>query len=75
MDAYYAQVEMKKHNIDKSKPCSVQQWNTLIALNYVAKNAGVKRGMTCYEALAVMPDLILIHVGTLEVAEGAPVHE
>ncbi len=24
MDAYYAQVEMKKHNIDKTKPCAVQ---------------------------------------------------
>lgn len=23
MDAYYAQVEMKKHNIDQTKPCAV----------------------------------------------------
>ena len=74
MDAYYAQVEMKKHNIDKTKPCAVQQWNSLIALNYVAKNLGVKRGMTCYEALAIVPDIILIHISTFEVAENE-VHE
>ena len=71
MDAYYAQVEMKKHNIDQSKPCAVQQWNGLIALNYAAKNAGIKRGMNCYEALAVVPNLILIHVSTFEVSDDA----
>ena len=48
MDAYYAQVEMKKHNIDLDvrlilsefklqKPVGVVQWFSLIALNYVAK--------------------------------------
>ena len=65
---------MKQHGVDRSKPCAVQQWNTLIALNYVAKGMGVKRGMTCYEALAVVPDLILIHVGTFEVTQ-SDVHE
>ena len=74
MDAYYAQVEMKKHGIPESKPCAVQQWNSLIALNYAAKGAGVKRGMTCYDALAVVPDLILIHVATFEVID-EPVNE
>lgn len=40
----------------------------------MAKNRGVKRGMTVYEALAAVPDLILVHVGTFEVA-GEEVHE
>ncbi len=71
MDAYYAQVEMKKHNIDPTKPVIVQQWNTLIALNYVAKAAGVKRGMTVYEALCACPDVITVHVSTIEVREKA----
>ena len=69
MDAYYAQVEIKKHNIDPTKPVIVQQWNTLIALNYVAKAAGVKRGMTVYEALCVCPNVITVHVSTIEVRE------
>ena len=46
----------------------------MIALNYVAKGRGVKRGMTCYEALAVVPDLILVHISTFEVADNE-VHE
>ena len=69
MDAYYAQVEIKKHNIDKTKPVGVQQWNSLIALNYVAKGRGIKRSMTVYEALALCPDLVLVHVSTFEIRE------
>jgi len=60
---------MKKHNIDPSKPVIVQQWNTLIALNYVAKAKGVKRGMTVYDALCVCPDCITVHVSTIEIKE------
>ena len=75
MDAYYAQVEMKKHNIPQNKPCAVQQWNSLIALNYAAKSLGIRRSMTVYEALAVVPDLILVHVSTFEVADDEEVHE
>ena len=60
---------MKKHNIDKSKPCVVQQWNAIIALNYVAKRVGIKRSMTVYDALCICPDLILIHVSTLTISD------
>ena len=69
MDAYYAQVEMKKHNIDPKLPVAVQQWNALIALNYVAKGMGIKRSMTCYEALVLCPELVLVHVSTFEVRD------
>lgn len=65
MDAYYAQVEMKQHNIDPEKPVAVLQWASIIALNYVAKKSGVKRGMTCFEALEVRNDMIFVHVGTI----------
>jgi DNA polymerase eta len=65
MDAYYAQVEMKQHNIDLGKPVAVLQWNSIIALNYVAKKSGVKRGMSCFEALEVRNDMIFVHVATI----------
>ncbi len=65
MDAYYAQVEMKQHNIDPEKPVAVLQWASIIALNYVAKKSGVKRGMSCFEALEVRNDMIFVHVGTI----------
>ena len=69
MDAYYAQVEMKRHNLDRSKPMAVQQWNAIIALNYAAKSLGVKRSMTVYEALSVCPEITFVHVSTFEVCE------
>jgi DNA polymerase eta len=65
MDAYYAQVEMKAHNIDLNMPVGVLQWHSIIALNYVAKKSGVKRGMTSYEALEVRKDMIFVHVATI----------
>jgi len=43
MDAYYAQVEMKKHGIKEDEPMGVLQWKSLIAVNYAAKERGVKR--------------------------------
>lgn len=75
MDAYYAQVEMKKHNLDLTvclpdllilqKPMAVLQWNSIIALNYVAKKGGVKRCMNGFEALEVCPQLTFVHVATI----------
>jgi DNA polymerase eta len=69
MDAYYAQVEMKMHQIPKDKPAAVIQWTTIIALSYPAKKAGVKRGMTAHEVLEVCPDCILVHVSTFAVSD------
>lgn len=43
MDAYYAQVESRKHGIKEEEPMGVLQWRSLIALNYVAKTRGIKR--------------------------------
>lgn len=60
---------MKRHNLDVTKPMAVQQWNSIIALNYAAKNTGVKRSSTVYEALCACPELTLVHVSTFEVTE------
>ena len=67
MDAYYAQVEMKRHGIPEDQPLAVLQWRTLIAVNYPAKHAGVRRQMTAYEALAACPNCLFAHVATLGV--------
>ena len=45
----------------------------MIALNYSAKSKGVHRGMTVYEAMAAVPELMLVHVSTFEVLEDEPI--
>jgi len=56
---------MKKHGIPESQPLGVLQWRGLIALNYAAKHAGVKRGMSAYDAISVCENIIFAHVSTL----------
>ena len=46
MDCYYAQCEMKNHNISKDQPMAVIQWDAIVAMNYACKATGVKRRMT-----------------------------
>ena len=65
MDAYYAQVEMKKHMIPDSQPMGALQWRSLIAINYAAKAQGVKRCMLTHEALEVCPNMMFVHVSTI----------
>jgi hypothetical protein len=65
MDAYYAQVESKRHGIKDEEPMGVLQWKSLIALNYAAKARGIKRQMTATEALGLCSELKLVHVGTI----------
>jgi DNA polymerase eta len=43
----------------------VLQWNMLVAVNYVAKAKGVKRGMQWHEALNICPDFVFVHVATI----------
>ena len=43
----------------------MQQWNSLVALSYAAKNKGVKRGMNVFEAMDACPNLKLVHVATI----------
>ena len=56
---------MKKHGVPETQPLGVLQWRSLIALNYAAKHAGVKRGMLTTEALNVCPNMMFAHVSTL----------
>ena len=58
--------------IPRDVPLAVQQWQGLIAVNYAARAAGVKRHMRVPEALRACPGLRLVHVETLG-EEGAAV--
>jgi hypothetical protein len=70
MDGFYAQVEHRRTGIPRDQPLGVQQWASLIAVNYPAKAAGVKRGMRAEEALKVCPGIHLVEV---EVISGSSV--
>ena len=72
LDSFYAQVEVRRIGADPSQPLAVRQWDSLIAVNYPARAAGVrKNGMGYTGALAVCPNLTLVHVSTLD-ANGVP---
>ncbi|KAI8871190.1 DNA/RNA polymerase, partial [Ramicandelaber brevisporus] len=64
LDCFYCQVEAKRLGIPPDLPAAVQQWNLLIAINYAAKARGVKRINNVADALAVCPELKLMHVMT-----------
>ncbi|CAG9463583.1 unnamed protein product [Pedinophyceae sp. YPF-701] len=70
LDCFYCQVETVRLSIPRDAPLAVQQWQGLIAVNYPARNAGVKRHMRVPDALAVCPNLKLVHVETISGAAG-----
>lgn len=44
LDCFYAQVEQRRLEIPADQPVAVQQWGSLLAVNYVARKFGVLRG-------------------------------
>jgi nucleotidyltransferase/DNA polymerase involved in DNA repair len=66
MDAFYAQVEMRRLKLNPSRPAAVQQWGSLIAVNYPARKAGVTRHVRASEARRLCPDIQLVHVDLLD---------
>ncbi|CEM01468.1 unnamed protein product [Vitrella brassicaformis CCMP3155] len=65
LDAFYCQVEHRRLNIARDVPLAVQQWDGLIAVNYPARAAGVRRGDRTAVAKGKCPDLVLVHVETI----------
>ncbi|TYZ67632.1 hypothetical protein PybrP1_011409, partial [[Pythium] brassicae (nom. inval.)] len=65
LDCFYAQVEQRRLGIPADQPVAVQQWGSLLAVNYVARAAGVLRGEHTSEALKKCPTIHLPHVDTL----------
>ncbi|KXS95259.1 hypothetical protein AC578_9460 [Pseudocercospora eumusae] len=64
LDAFYAQCEMIRLNVDPDQPLAVQQWQGLIAINYPARAYGLNRHVTITEAKEKCPDIICQHVAT-----------
>uniref|UniRef100_A0A7S1TNC7 DNA polymerase eta n=1 Tax=Phaeomonas parva TaxID=124430 RepID=A0A7S1TNC7_9STRA len=74
LDCFYAQVEQRRLGLDGDVDAvAVQQWSNLIAVNYVARRHGVKRGMPAHEAQKLCPGLRCVHVETI--GEGGVVVE
>jgi nucleotidyltransferase/DNA polymerase involved in DNA repair len=69
MDSFYAQVDSLRLGLPATEPLAVRQWDSLIAVNYAARAAGVKRFMTPAQAQQACPDIHLPHVQTID-AEG-----
>lgn len=64
LDAFYAQCEMVRLDVDPDQPLAVQQWQGLIAINYPARAYGLNRHVTITEAKEKCPDIICQHVAT-----------
>ncbi|CAH0492046.1 unnamed protein product [Peronospora farinosa] len=65
LDCYYAQVEQRRLNIPDGQPVAVQQWGSLLAVNYAARKFGVERGDFVDDAKKKCPQIHLPHVDTL----------
>ena len=64
LDAFYAQVESRRLGIDPTTPLVVQQWRGIIAVNYAARAAGIKRHLTVDEAAKLCPGVVFVPGGT-----------
>ncbi|KAI5300355.1 hypothetical protein KEM56_002517 [Ascosphaera pollenicola] len=70
LDAFYAQCEMVRLNLPRDVPLAVQQWDSLIAINYAARPFNVTRMISAEEARQRCPGLITQHVATFREGEG-----
>ncbi|KAI5282237.1 DNA-directed DNA polymerase eta rad30, partial [Ascosphaera aggregata] len=70
LDAFYAQCEMVRLNMPRDVPLAVQQWDSLVAINYAARPFGITRMISAEEARKLCPGLITQHVATFREGEG-----
>lgn len=61
MDYYYAQVEEILNPDLKNKPLGIQQRNSVVTSNYIARKFGIKKMMTIAEAKKLCPQIILVN--------------
>ena len=71
-DAFYAACEQVRLGIDPSLPLVVQQWDSLIAVNYPARKFGITRMEKIKEAKKKCPGLVVVHVATYKEGEKEP---
>ncbi|WEW55990.1 N-acetyltransferase eso1 [Emydomyces testavorans] len=70
LDAFYAQCEMVRLRTPRTQPLAVQQWDSLIAVNYAARPFNISRMLSAREARARCPQLMTVHVATFREGEG-----
>ncbi|KAL1958675.1 hypothetical protein VTO42DRAFT_4018 [Malbranchea cinnamomea] len=69
LDAFYAQCEMVRLNTPRDQPLAVQQWDSLIAVNYAARAFNITRMISATEAKKRCPQLITQHVAVFREGE------
>lgn len=60
LDCFYAQVEGLRLKIPETEPIAAHQWGFVLAVNYVARQYGVKRGDLIDEALKKCPKIHIV---------------
>ena len=70
LDAFYAQCEMVRLGTSRRTPLAVRQWDSLIAVNYPARDSGISRMISAREAKKLCPSVVLQHVATFREGEG-----
>ena len=63
-DCFYAQCESVRLGLSPDQPLGVQQFKHVIAINYAARAAGLKKVVTAEEAKRRCPSIVLQHVPT-----------
>jgi DNA polymerase eta len=63
-DCFYAQCESVRLGLPPERPLGVQQFKHVIAINYAARAAGLKKVTAAEEAKRLCPSIVLQHVPT-----------
>ncbi|KAI0366284.1 DNA/RNA polymerase [Pilatotrama ljubarskyi] len=71
-DAFYAACEQVRLGLDPTLPLVVQQWDSLIAVNYPARKYGISRMDKIRDAKKRCPNLVVVHVATFKEGEAEP---
>ncbi|KAG1781587.1 hypothetical protein EV702DRAFT_1071958 [Suillus placidus] len=71
-DAFYAACERVRLELDPSVPIVVQQWESLIAVSYPAREFGISRMDKIKDAKKKCPILLAVHVATYKEGEKKP---
>lgn len=61
IDCFYAQVEEIRDPSLKTKPVGIQQQNTIVTCNYIARRYGVGKLMLLSEAKKLCPNIVLVN--------------
>ncbi|KAI3404699.2 eso1 [Candida oxycetoniae] len=63
LNAFFAQVERVRLGLSDDDPIVCQQWQSIIAVSYAAREFGISRMDTIHSARLKCPDLVAAHAG------------